>query len=93
MRHRALGSYLKERRSNINMSQTELAKKLKINRQFVSNWERGVCPAPKPAVRKMIKLLSLDWHSFSLFMANDYRFHLQREAHKYGFAKQSVRNK
>lgn len=36
------GKTLKERRSQLDLTQQEVAKKLYISRQTISNWENGV---------------------------------------------------
>lgn len=36
-------------------TQVEMSKKLRCHVQFVSNWERGVCLPPVPAMKRLYK--------------------------------------
>ena len=45
---KSIGQYLYDRRTKINKTQAAIAKKLGFeSSQYVSNWERGLCPPPK----------------------------------------------
>ncbi len=49
-----LGHFFKEKRENAGMTQLEVAKKLSYtSAQFISNFERGLCSLPVPAIRKL----------------------------------------
>jgi transcriptional regulator with XRE-family HTH domain len=53
--------YLKDMRIKKGISQRELAEMLGYTSgQFVSNYERGMCPVPLEKVKDMIGLLNLD---------------------------------
>lgn len=55
-----LGNYLKEQRIAQSFTQAELAQKLKVHVQFVSNWERGMCAPPLHCFHHLIEILELD---------------------------------
>lgn len=52
--------YLKECRVKKGLTQAQLAKKLKIHTQFVSNIERGACGVPRKRLKKWIKEVGAD---------------------------------
>lgn len=52
--------YLKECRIKKGMTQAELAKKLKIHVQFVSNIERGSCGVPRKRLKRWVKLVGAE---------------------------------
>lgn len=54
-----LGKYLKDRRTEMDLTQAEVAEALGLHSQFASNWERGLCAPPKHAKDKLAKLLRL----------------------------------
>lgn len=54
------GLILKTFRINNKMTQLEISKKVKVHSQFVSNWERGKCLPPLPAMKKIYKQMSQD---------------------------------
>lgn len=58
--HQILGLHLKEKRLSLGFTQNEIAKKLKVHIQFVSNWERGVCPPPSHCLQKLFDLVNAD---------------------------------
>lgn len=53
------GETVKAIRVNRNMTQLEVAKKIGVHSQFVSNAERSKCNLPKPNMKKFVKTLSL----------------------------------
>lgn len=55
-----LGTYLQERRIEVNLTQAKLAQLLKIHVQYVSNWERGVCSPPSHCFQKTLEILKVD---------------------------------
>lgn len=55
-----LGKYLKEKRINAGYTQYELAEKLKVHVQFVSNWERGICAPPSHCFQITLDILKAD---------------------------------
>lgn len=56
-----LGSYFRQKRISLNISQIELSRALGYeSSQFVSNWERGLCNPPFKAIAKLIKILHAD---------------------------------
>lgn len=58
-KYKNLGYYLKRERKIAEISQKVLASQLKIDFQFVSQWERGHC-RPSPALfKKLTKILKI----------------------------------
>jgi len=55
-----LGSHLKEKRISAGYTQSELAEKVKVNVQFVSNWERGFCAPPSHCFQAVLDMLKAD---------------------------------
>lgn len=52
--------YLRAKRIRANLTQGEVAKKLKLNNaQFISNIERGLAPVPFSTLKVLMKLYSL----------------------------------
>lgn len=58
-RYHNFGDTIYKLRTAKEFSQTELAKRIKVHGQYVSNVERGLCPLPKPALKKLIKALKV----------------------------------
>lgn len=56
----SLGLYLKEKRAKSKFTQTQLADKLSVHTQFVSNWERGLCAPPSHCFQELIGVLKLN---------------------------------
>jgi len=52
-----LGKYLKEKRIAAGYTQAELAARLKVHVQFVSNWERGLCAPPSHCFQRALDIL------------------------------------
>lgn len=55
-----LGNYLKEKRVAAGYTQSEIAEKLKVHVQFVSNWERGLCAPPSHCFQQTLDILKID---------------------------------
>lgn len=58
MRYENAGLVLKAFRNAKDQTQEELSKNVKVHSQFVSNWERGKCLPPTPAMKKIYKDMS-----------------------------------
>lgn len=58
-KYEATGELLKMFRTRAELTQTEVAAKLKIHVQYVSNWERGLCLPPAHASLAIAKLYKL----------------------------------
>lgn len=56
----SLGTYLKEKRIQNELTQHELSSTLKLHSQFVSNWERGLCAPPSHSFEKLIEKLKIN---------------------------------
>lgn len=55
-----LGVYLKNKRFNANLSQSEVAKRLGHKTpQFISNWERGLCHPPIKDIKTLAQLFQI----------------------------------
>lgn len=50
----------KTKRLEAKLTQQDLADKLDIHPQIISNWERGVCEIPKARLRTACKILGVD---------------------------------
>jgi transcriptional regulator with XRE-family HTH domain len=57
MRFQNVGRYLKQLRLDANITQRDLASKLGMNSQFVSNWERELCAPPDAKLKAISKVL------------------------------------
>lgn len=55
-----LGLYLKEKRMSARLTQLELAQRLNVHSQYVSNWERGTCAPPSQCFQKALDILKID---------------------------------
>jgi len=54
-----IGNFFKDHRLSKGFSQKDLADELGVNKQFVSNWERGLCSPPMDAVKQITSLLRI----------------------------------
>lgn len=60
MKHEVVGKILADCRTRSKMTQKKAALEIgSINAQFVSNIERGVCPAPKWLLKRLIKVYKI----------------------------------
>ncbi len=56
-----LGKYLKDKRTDAELSQAEVAKKLGYNSaQYISNFERGLCMPPLKKLRKLVLMYNIE---------------------------------
>lgn len=67
-----LGDYLKQKRENNNLTQSDVAKICHCKAQFVSNWERGLCSPPWPILKKLIKAYELPQKQLFLFLMKEH---------------------
>ncbi len=59
--HQSLGNYLKEKRIESGLTQSEVAKKLGYSTpQFISNFERGLCSPPLKNLKILVRLYKID---------------------------------
>ena len=59
--NQTLGSYLKDKRIEADLTQLEVAKKLGYSSpQFISNFERGLCSPPLKQLKKITKLYDIN---------------------------------
>lgn len=54
-----IGSFLREKREERGLSQTEVAEALGMKPQFVSNWERGMSSPPLRLLRLVMKIYGI----------------------------------
>jgi transcriptional regulator with XRE-family HTH domain len=55
-----LAELFKKARQHKKLTQAELASKAGLNPQYVSNWERGVCPPPMHRIGFLMSVLSVN---------------------------------
>lgn len=55
-----LGSYLKESRVQLNLTQNQVAERLNLTPQFISSIELAKCSPPKNILKKMIIFYKID---------------------------------
>ena len=78
-----LAKYLREKRLENEMSQSELAHSLKnVHVQFVSNWERGLCAPPGHSFQKLIDVLNLDKEKLVEVMLADSKNTIEARVYK-----------
>ncbi|MCO5113204.1 MAG: helix-turn-helix domain-containing protein [Bdellovibrionaceae bacterium] len=56
---RKIGRFFQDHRIKAGLSQSELANALGVNKQLISNWERGLCSPRMDHVGKIIKLTKI----------------------------------
>lgn len=66
------GSFLKAKRNEAGLTQTQLSEKLNVHAQYVSNWERGLCPPPSAKYKKLVKILKIDLNELLIELQTDY---------------------
>ena len=75
-----LAEYLKERRMQAGLTQSEVAKKLGYSSpQFVSNWERGLANPPIFVLRDLTKMYKVPVDQMFDLIVEDFKLELQRE--------------
>ena len=58
--HQSLGNYLKNKRNETGLTQSEVATKLGYSSpQFISNFERGLCSPPLKNLKTLVKLYKI----------------------------------
>lgn len=66
-----MGRFLKSKRVEAGLTQLELADKLKLSSQMVSNWERGLCAPPSSSLKKLTALLNVEKEDMlSIFLSS-----------------------
>lgn len=66
-------SILKKKREKANMSQWDLAKKLGVHAQFISNWERNICSVPLKHLDKVSVYLDIPKKKLLQMRVNRYQ--------------------
>lgn len=84
-----LGDYLKKQRVGKKLTQAELAKKLKVHNQFVSNWERGLCAPPGNSLPKLIHLLQINREKLVEVMLKDSKIVIENKVYLSTHARKS----
>lgn len=77
-----LGTYLRERRLTVGLTQAELSAKLKVHVQFVSNWERGACAPPSHCFHQTLEVLEADKDKVVKFMILDSKLIIEAKVFK-----------
>lgn len=86
-----LGTYLREKRLEKDLSQAELAKSLKnVHVQFVSNWERGLCAPPGHSFHKLIDVIKLNRETLVEVMLADAKSAIEARIYKKKSKRQSA---
>lgn len=67
-----LGLFLKKKRLDKKMTQSEVAFLCQCKAQFVSNWERGLCAPPFSLLKKIIKAYDIQERQIFNFMMKEY---------------------
>ena len=75
----SLGDYLKVKRENSQLTQSDVAKSCQCKAQFVSNWERGLCSPPWPILKKLIKIYELPQKQLFLFLMKEHELLIKNE--------------
>ncbi len=71
---------MRENRIKSGLTQRDLALKLNFTSgQFVSNYERGLCPIPIDKIRALINILHLDKNEVIELMQSDSREQLTKD--------------
>jgi len=71
--------FLKERRTQLGLTQAEIAKKLGYScSQYISNMERAQCHPPAKDIKKLSKILRVNSSTLIAHMVGDYRDDLER---------------
>ena len=64
--HSSFGAYLRAARDTVSLSQTELARKLTVSKQTISNWESNRYLPPTTRVSRLARVLAVQ--AGALFM-------------------------
>lgn len=77
--HKSLGTYLKDKRTRLGLTQAEVAKKLNYaSPQFISNFERGLCSPPLKNLKVLVKLYEIPANELMDLMVHEYESLLQK---------------
>lgn len=89
-----LGTFLKQKRIESNLTQKELARSLgNMNSQFVSNWERGLCAPPSHSFQRLIDVLRINRDRLVEIMLDDARTVIESRVYKKGKKKSASKLK
>jgi len=67
-----LGKFLKNRREELNLTQRQVANRLKYSAsQYVSGWEKGTLAPPVAKIPALVKALKLDRKKFASIVRKD----------------------
>lgn len=73
---------VKSIRIESNLSQAELAKKLGVHTQFISNIERSKCLVPAKKIKKLCKILACPADVLIDAILKDYRRDIEEKVYK-----------
>ncbi len=54
-----IGHFYKTHREKVGLSQSDIADSLEVNKQLVSNWERGMCSPKATHISTLIKMCKI----------------------------------
>ncbi len=77
-----LGIFLKEARVELGLSQKDIAEKVGIHTQYVSNYERGLCAPPSHSFGAILKLLKVKKEDVVDVMLEDSRREIEARVYK-----------
>lgn len=72
---------IKGRRTELKLSQAELAKKLGVHTQFISNIERSKCLVPAKKIKKLCRILALPSQDLIEAILMDYRKDIEEKVY------------
>ena len=82
-KHNLIGTYLKKKRLQSQLSQRDVAVKLGYgSAQFISNIERGEASIPPKMAKKLIQILKLSEKEVIQVLVRDYEHHLRSQIAK-----------
>lgn len=82
-----LGQFLRKRRIERNLTQTEVAKLLKCRSQFISNWERGDSSPPWRLLKSLIRIYSIPEQEIMTFLLDEQALFIRKQL---GFNRKAV---
>ncbi|MFZ4404099.1 MAG: helix-turn-helix domain-containing protein [Pseudobdellovibrionaceae bacterium] len=76
--YKKMGLFLQEKRIEAGLTQIQLGEALgDVSGQFVSNWERGMCPPPSTSFQKLIEILDISRDKLVKIMLADSRTEIE----------------
>lgn len=79
MKYTCTGFLVKDARDALEMTQLELARKIGVHVQYISNIERGECPPPDAKLLKLLKVLGLKPFDYRSARELDFQNHMKEK--------------